>query len=420
MAVALSFLVQTPYGGDDLINHNTWPNFYNWPATLNYAWNYSYQWMQVQGRFFPGAFFWTASIFRLIQIRFIYHIFLAGLIYLYFRTTRNILKDLGISFKTQVASILVLLSGFYLETNYSPYNQYSGLIIWSLFLSVCTLRFALKIYSKNRKLFSIFMATTLFFAFSSYELSLLILIPQLLLYVSRRREKIATTHFVGLVAPALLYFSISYYLRSHATGIIPKYSFSLSNFSWAAYITQLKGTFLYNFAQVFTNSSSNHMLGTWIVFIAFALTLVFSRVLHSDATSPLPATFVKKTKSHKAQNETTYPLKAGRHFSIFFVISGLSFISLPPLLFALSKFWSTLPNWNEPYLYTPFQTLGFAVLLVPLIEKGWANIPRTQTFVLIFLVLCEVLSVGFQVQTTQPGDQFTLPRAQCLHLPDSC
>lgn len=65
LSISSACLLFTPYAGDDIINHNVWPNL-GFTSAMSFAYELTIGWFVSNGRFFPVALFWMAGVFFLV------------------------------------------------------------------------------------------------------------------------------------------------------------------------------------------------------------------------------------------------------------------------------------------------------------------------------------------------------------------
>lgn len=110
LSVSCACILFTAYAGDDIINHNTWPNL-GFRGAMSFANELTGAWFLEQGRFFPVALFLMAGVFWLLQDLFVYKLFLLLLLALQIALQRRWLAELRLAISRRDSAVVLACSG---------------------------------------------------------------------------------------------------------------------------------------------------------------------------------------------------------------------------------------------------------------------------------------------------------------------
>lgn len=404
ISISSACLLFTPYGGDDIINHNSWPNL-GFAGAISFAVELAQIWFMGQGRLFPVATLWMASVFYFFQNIFAYKLFLLLLvavqITLQYRWMRGL--SLGDRFRDSAVPVAcigcAIWSGWW-PAVFNPFNSFHGMFILSgcigLMLHLLWLSEGI---DANRKTM-IASAMTLFML-CLYELNIIFVLSLLGLPRGASCDKRLPSRAKLLALGSLVYLLIvraAFKFVSAATPA-PKYTFSISSFGLRAFAKQFLAPFLLPFQNFFSIPGSTGLL-----------LLVLSAALLGSW-----AYWQKRAPS----TMTEYTLSRFRYPAL---LSALLLV-VPPILFASQSYWQVAYLNEGVYLYIYYQLLGLSILLYCVHQLIASRLSRFRVVATAFIFAAFMATASVNIAATQsllPGDHTVKPAAACKNLPWQC
>jgi hypothetical protein len=403
ITVSGAALLFTPYGGDDLINHNTLPNL-GFVGSVRIAYFLAVNWLHTQGRLFPVATFWMAFVFYSFRDLFLYKTFLFALLAAQCILQSKWLLKLGLGDRRRDAVIVVACIGCGIWTGlwpsvYNPFNSFHGMFI----LSGC-LGFAIYLFWMNERIAlkakTIIACSLAILMFWTYELNIIFVFGLLALPGIYTRDRQLLIRARWIVLASILYFSTLrlFFLSLGSVSTAPKYTLSIKSFSIAAFADQFFAPFVELQKNLLSYSGG---LSIAVVLLLFACC---GSILHWRGVTLTPMLAPR------------WSLGALTLFSALFLI-------IPPLLFATQSYWQLNYPKEGIYLYIYYQLIGFTILLFCLhqfIAYRYPSMRHVATALIFFLFMATTVVNIYSTQSIVPGEHFPKPLQACRNLPWEC
>ena len=353
-----------------------------------------YQWFGV-GRFFPVAIITISYIWdfcdSLIKYRVIHLAFIALNALLFFKFV------LKISGSNRIAGLTILFLPMFFQfnprwdgvTSFGPLNQLTFSLVLISWLSL------IKYLNTRQQRFLWCSLIAEFLAFSTYEVSVVVLPVQILLifmYESKSKE-LRKRALIGCSIVGLVYLAICAYLIvnriSAYDGINPSF-------------TPSPPTFFYQFTSALPLSFiANKILP---MNFNFALFLGLSTIYFLISTK-----FWKITSIQGGSNTNTF---AG-HKNLL-ILTALLLAVIPPVLMALSSRYQTIVSYGDPYIVVYIQYWGCALFFAIIFEISFRKVKSiNKNLISIFLLISIIVALTISVNASRIKDQnsnFLKPR----------
>lgn len=225
IALISAAVFRTPLLNDDLVNVNIRAIAASeGQGLLGKILTETSAWMQLQGRFFPGAFFWTYGLFGLTQNVIVYKMVLIILLGGAFITVGLLVRSTARNNYLAALVGIVLIGLLSIRVGHDAITSYTGLVPLVIMLSCSS---ALLMIWGNGRWFVAIPATLLYSSsLVTYEVVILLAPILALLVWLRLRKPIA---YIVFLVPAFVQAGIAFYLRSalQVGTTVPAYTVSL-------------------------------------------------------------------------------------------------------------------------------------------------------------------------------------------------
>ncbi len=345
VTLALAPIAFVPYASDDTVNRG-WARL-TWSGAIDEGFAQIHAWMTIQGRFFPGSVFYTVPMWRILDSRIAYSLWLiilnlvilALIALVCFRLTRS--RDVALIGLATAAACMQIrwwsadgLTGF------------GGLVPWTLMLTLVTSIGMAHVLRGGDRRWMIPIATTWSLAITGYEVSLLML-PGILACLALAFPGSPRARWLWAAGPivvlAAVQTAISAVLRSQASGLAP------------AYETDLGGPVGATFAKQFSAAlpSAQHWLGgvpaqgslfatgTVLILLAFAVPTVLAWRWRQPFAS------------------AAVPLRR----SLSLIVAGAWAWVVPSVLAAITVRWQKELPLGHGYIYLLYEYAGVALVV---------------------------------------------------------
>lgn len=390
--VSLTPVLMTPYRGDD-------PMYYNGVQLLtasgqpllgalaNGLRSQVVDWMTNQGRFFPGSYVWTMSVFSVFQTRLAYKLFLVllslAMIGLLARLAATLTRNSGAAAVMTIGLSATLTLRLWAD----GMDSFAGLLPFTICLAAGSMLLLLR----GRGWVSVVLAIALWIAaLLTYEV-VIVLTPALCLalWLSRR----GTGRSLALLWPSLVDGLGVLYLRSHAISEVPAYQ---ANFEFGrvavTYVKQAAAAL--PLSQVWYPGSVAPHISRLLVVMTIACVGVPVVVL--------------LTCVHRSRPEQSW-----RSLGILSLIGGTFWLA-PPVLVAITLRWQNELPRGQGYLSVVWGYVGVALLLAAVwlaVSKRHARRAGAGNFAALvsITVLLAVLAALNVAQSFSIAERFAFP-----------
>jgi hypothetical protein len=338
----------------------------NWFSSIGSA---TSQWLNVEGRFFPGAVIYGHIVHYIFQGHGLYKLFLATIC---FAISTQIFYFLNFHFskKASFVGTFFFLSTYSIRYVYfhDGVTSFAGMVPFALFCYLSALNLAIR----SNRLFSIrFFSSIFLYVFASliYEhFAILLFGTFVFLYYQRVIPKSVKFLFFGLSSLQIL-FALYFKLGEDSA---PAYSLSFSP------IAIFKTTFI-QFLGGFPGSqywSTNHFISQTLLlkienaFLLIILLAVVSWIAFQKIVFGSELSAVKK------------------NHILAYLFFGANLAFLPALLTGMTFQWQSAIPMGEAYLCVTIQSAGLSILAAILFDrlsKNWA--PLANLVFLVFIAL---------------------------------
>jgi hypothetical protein len=340
--LSLTPVLMTPYRGDDTMNYNA-PQLLTASgqpllgALAKGLRSQVIDWMTNQGRFFPGSYVWTMSVFSTFQTRLAYKLFLVLLSLVMIGLLARLAMTLTRSSGAAAVMAIGLGATLTLRLWADGMDSFAGLLPFTICLAVGSTLLLLH----GRGWVSVVLALVLWVsALLTYEV-VIVLTPALCLalWLSRR----GTGRSLTLLWPSLVDGLGVLYLRSHAVSEVPAYQ---ANFEFGrvavTYVKQAAAAL--PLSQVWYPGSVAPHISRLLVVMTIACVGVPVGVLLSCV--------------HRSRPEPPW-----RSLGILSLIGGTFWLA-PPVLVAITLRWQNELPRGQGYLSVVWGYVGVAMVLV--------------------------------------------------------
>ena len=404
-SMAIVPILGTPYGGDDLINHNTWPNLGGLGHSLSFGWQATGEWITNQGRFFPGSFALMATVWTEVTNRPAYKLLLVVLALAVLSAVAAVAWRLTRSIDLSLIAAAAVTPAFQLRYWFDGWSQFHGLIPLTVLLMLGCFLLADRYVERGGRQWLLLSLGAWALGAVTYEIVLLAL-PALLLLLSLRgwRDSRFIRVALGLGGIALGLFLVAIFLRLGKTPV-PKYELAFTSNAPATAWRQFIGAL--PVSQYWSGGAPEGNLFSEVIPIA----VVFLAV---------PLTWALVVRETLPRVGLRRPLQVAG--------AGLSLAVLPALLLGLNKEWQASLPPGQAYLSVGFQSVGLALLVLGLVwavgcewkgGRTWAARIAVAS-VLALAVACTVAANAQFVSGQIPGEQTVKPVRDCKQLPYQC
>jgi len=343
LTLVVAPLVAVPYLGDDVANR-TWANS-SWSTSLQSAWDLQRNWMETQGRFFPGSALYAVPLWHALHWRVAYTLYVLVL-----NLALIALVGLIIHWVTRSAFVTgasVLFFGGCLQARWAldGLPAFGALVQYTLILGIgAGLGAALILRGGSRWwALPVFVAWTL--VITTYEVTLLLLPVILILlyavpgYSSRRR----TAWAVGsLLIPTLGVVLIDLWLRVHAVGTSTEFTVDLHGPVATTFLKQFSAALPY----------SQYLFGELPETAAIPKALVVLVVL----VFALPAFLLWRSTLGSG-------VSVRRRASVCLIVAGSWAWVIPSILIGVTQRWQTELPWGQGYISSLYEYVGVAFVV---------------------------------------------------------
>ncbi|NTW40169.1 MAG: hypothetical protein HGA44_09830 [Cellulomonadaceae bacterium] len=215
-------IASTPYRGDDVVNSQVHENLASVHWTLWHAIVFNTtDWMEHQGRFFPGSVSWTLSVFYVADTHAAYKLVLVATLALALLTAALLVGRASRAWSGGVVTAVLLLGLVQIRVWADAYTAFSGLLTLT---TAATLAAVVLVLRSGRWWAALGAALLYSGALLTYETVILFVPPiVLLVIVLTRRWRRA----LAFVVPAVLQAAWVLFLRSRMVGVAPAYQVAL-------------------------------------------------------------------------------------------------------------------------------------------------------------------------------------------------
>jgi len=365
-------IIFSPLTADDIPNFKFRANLLSLPGNIveNWLisiWNLTNQWLEVEGRFFPGALIYGHIIHFIFQGIGLYKVFLASLLIGITFQIYNLMNYV-FSKKASLIGVVFFLSSYSIRYVYfhDGITSFSGMVPFGLLCFLLSINIALRIKSfySIKTLISILLYV---FACLTYEHFAILVIGVFTFLALLQKENI-TLKYV-LLTISIIQIVLALYLKIGQT-TAPAYSI---NFSPLPVIN----TTLKQFLGAFPGSqywATNNFISTTLmsqIMKSFTLVIIFAIVIYlileRSLKYPMNKTVTKRS-------------------SIAYLVLGFMMAVLPALLTGLTAQWQSSIPLGQAYLCVTIQSAGLSLILIVIYEQLYKT--RAYLANLLALVTC--------------------------------
>jgi hypothetical protein len=348
-------IIFSPLTADDIPNSKLRMNllsldgnlFQNWILSI---WNGIFQWLDVEGRFFPGAVIYGHIIHLVFQGQGLYKLFLA-LICFAIASQIYYLLNFIFSQNTALFATLFFLSTYSIRYVYfhDGITSFAGMVPFALFCYLSALNLALRSKQIHSRKFYLSILLYLFASLIYEHFAILLFGTLVFLHYLKPIPKSIKFLFFGLSSLQILF---AMYLKVGQNSA-PAYSLNLSPFSvvkttYVQFIGALPGSQFWATNQFISESLLMRIENTFffIVFVSIISWAIFRHIFEKHNFSMVNKKYV-----------------------LSYVFLGANLALLPALLTGMTLQWQSAIPVGEAYLCVTIQSAGLSILFAVVFDQ---------------------------------------------------